>query len=195
MVQITGKPFTQLKNLNVQNTFLINGKPGTLNANELFTGFSVAVTQDPVGLDNPLQVEFGPAKLTSADPVNLLADGTVVINEPGSYVMIVVLNVGRSAAAQTSFMFIRFELNGVQLGTTFVDILENANVIHTLDLSASVNAGIAEIGNLSVGDEIKTFIYRDSAGTNDGGLVSVTSSIGWNTSPTAAISVSKPLVG
>ena len=70
--------------------------PNNLIVERLVDGVSLATSQEPVGTDAPLQLEFGAAVGTVSDPVMLAADGTLTINSTGTYRIKVSTAAGRT---------------------------------------------------------------------------------------------------
>lgn len=150
----------------------------------LFTGRSVALAQNPTGLDIPLQVEFGPAQLGVTDPVQLNLDGSITANEANVYSFNITLPAGRTGAAGVSFLYGRALINGVQGGSSVLIELDNANVIIPMQFSLDVPMEIADVLTVEV--------LRDSSGNDSGGLVSGDPVlVGWNNSASAAVTVTR----
>lgn len=143
---------------------------------------SVAI-QEPVGLDNPLQIEFGPAQEANDGSLTLSADGTLSVNITDSYSLIVLLQYTRDANGGDALSFARATLNGVQIG---VSLAMEANISdQTIPMQFTYE------NTLMAGDEIKFELYRDSEGRNDGSLKSFPSTIGWAASASASLRVSR----
>ena len=90
--------------------------PDDIKVERLLDAISLATSQEPTGLDAPLQIELGAAQFTTADPVSLAADGTVTFNQAGTYRIKVSLAIGRSGGAGVSSIYARAVVNGVQAG-------------------------------------------------------------------------------
>jgi len=162
----------------------INGQRfGNWTPQAVLTASSL-VSQEPVGTDNPLQINYGAAQGTVSDPVMLAADGTITINESGFYDINATYSVGRQGAAGgTADIFIRGLLDAAQVGNPISAIIDTPNVVIPIQLEL--------IGFLEAGAVLTGEIVRDSAGMDDGGIFSISSSIGWGTSPSAAIRIFK----
>jgi len=152
----------------------------------IFDGVSVAATQDPTGqgVANAIQVEFGPAIGTGSDPVQLLVDGTVRINTPGTYRFKIALQFGRLGASGTSILLFRVtDGAGVQLGRSIAALIDNPNTDRYLenDTWLTVPAPL----------DLKFEIMRDLAGSDSGGLQMTTPTteggLEWDNAPTGAI--------
>jgi hypothetical protein len=150
----------------------------------LLDGLSTAGTQEPTGLDLPLQIEFGGAQFTGSDPVMISTDGTVTINETGLYRFKVSLAVGRSGGSGTSQLFVRVLVGGVQAGQSIHFQLGNSDVYTPYSDEAWVT--------IPAGAELKYEIVRDSAGVDAGGLFSGDPTLpDWNSNPCAAIRIER----
>lgn len=143
------------------------------------TSFS---TQQPPGIDTPLQVEYGAAVGTNADPAQLLATGELQINVTGTYTIIALYQFVRATSSGESLTFLRGLINGIQVGNP-VAIREdddNSTTAQQLQLTFAANGG----------DVFTTEIYNDSAlANNDMQLRPETSAIGWGQSPSASLRV------
>lgn len=144
----------------------------------VITAVSVAATQNPVGLDTPLQVEFGPAIIGSS--VSMDAAGVATFHTLGPRTITVVLQFGRSSGGQASEMRVRTVINGAQAGlTTAVKVDSNT----VFPLRALFTAVLPPTTTLSFE------IYRDSIGVNAGGLVDSPNTLPWLPAPTARITI------
>lgn len=142
------------------------------------------VAQEPSGLDTPLQINYGSAQGTVSDPVMLAANGDITINESGYYDINAIYSMGRQGASGgTADLFIRGLLNAVQSGNPISAIIDNTNTVIPTQLEIQ--------GFLEAGDVLVAELVRDSTGMDDGGLFSITSSIGWGDSPSAAVRILK----
>jgi hypothetical protein len=159
----------------------------TFTTESLLNSESTAATQNPVGLDTPLQIEFGPDQNTSEDPVSLTADGTITVNETGEYNIKTSLVYGRSAGTGVSILYIRTLFSGIQIASPFGACVDSADIC--------IPYSEAGAGIIPAGTEITFEIIRDSAGNNDGGLVQSTATpVGWGSAPTARILISRVVV-
>lgn len=151
---------------------------------KLLYGASTASSQDPTGVNTPLQVEFGAAQSTA--DVSLSSVGLITFVTSGQYLLTLRKRFGRVASAGSAILFARYLFNGVQLGQSFgVTIVDSANIIPVSNtIILDVNAG----------DTFKVELIRDSAGVNYGGLKQSTSTLaGWNAAPSASVTVYKYL--
>lgn len=150
----------------------------------LLDASSTAANQLPAGLGTPLQVEFGPAVGTGSDPVQLSAAGLLTVNEAGTYILKVSVQVGRTGATGTSLLFLRALVDGVQAGRSVAFKLGNSNNLTKFSDVTLLTLPVP-------GTTIKYEIIRDSTGANFGGLFQATSADGWNSSPSAALRVER----
>lgn len=141
-------------------------------------------TQSPPGLDMPIQVTFGPAQNTINDPVMLDAAGVVTFNEGGSYQLLTRYTITRSSGGGIGRYFTRILVNGVQAQPPLGLAINNS------DVSLS-QIQIITTSALVPGDFLTLEFYRDSAGSNDGDLTTLTSTLGWGTSPSAGVRIIK----
>ena len=89
-----------------------------LGVTQVLTGSSIS-NQEPSGLDATLQVEFGAAEGSGADPVQLSVVGAITFNQEGLYLFNGFGNVERQGASggDTVTAF-RALINGAQVGYT-----------------------------------------------------------------------------
>lgn len=181
MAVVNGEPgFTQLTKLNVTDTLAVNGIPQgavVLNA----TSFSA---QAPSAVDTPIQVEFGAAQGTAADPLQIDNLGTVFVNADGTYLITALFSYERAGASGEAIGFFRVLINDSAAGFNPVAVSEDDNESTTplqFNLELQLNAG----------DTVKAEFYRDSAGVNEGSLVGRTSAIGWGQSASANVRITK----
>lgn len=161
----------------------------TPNIERVLDGLSVATNQNPTGLGeaNSIQIEFGPAVNTALDPVNLLADGTLQINETGLYRLKISAMYGRSGGAGESELRFRVLVNGTQAGQSIgIEIDNDRTIIPYTD-----EAWLFLPAGLSIAYEV----MRDSLGNDSGGLVQpqITGATApsWNPCTCAAIRVER----
>lgn len=140
--------------------------------------------QQPTLIDVPIQLKFGPAQLTSSDPVMIDALGNITINETGHYDVISTFRVGRlGSAGMVSKLYVRGLVNGVGFGNPTATFVDNPSIVipELFTLNAFAPAGSV----------VTIEFYRDSAGPNEGGLFAATSAIGWGVAPSAVIRIFK----
>lgn len=180
-----------VKNGNVQ----LSINPSTFNpttdmtVERLIDGASLAANQQPTGLGEAgqIQVEFGAAQGTSLDPVQLLADGTIRINEAGTYRIKVSFVFGRVGGGGTSKLRFRALINGFQAGNSVGGDVPNSNSENPYSDEAwlTVPAGI----------DVTYQVMRDSSGSDAGGLfqpeITNATAPSWNPVPCAAIRVER----
>lgn len=165
--------------------------PLDLRVTELEEGHEVvlnavcpAVSQEPSGLDAPLQITYGPAQGGPSDPVQVDALGNIQFNTADKYIINFRAHYGRAGSAGTSILMFRFLKNGVQQGQSFATKITDAEILVPWDSSSF-------IFEAEIGDVLTSEIIRDSAGANAGGLFSVASSAGWDDAPCSAVSIYK----
>ncbi len=140
------------------------------------------VDQSPTAVDTPLQVSFGP--LVANSDVSIAAIGTVTILTAGVYSITFNMNMGRTNNVGTSILFARLLVNDTPTGFVQVNKIEEA--INVRPFNAQVMRAF------SANDTIKVQVIRDSAGANDGGLITLNPVLsGWADSPSAAIRIQK----
>lgn len=148
----------------------------------LLFGFSTATDQQPSALDTPLLIEFGAAQGTVSDPVMVDAAGKLTFNEAGEYTLILGLTYGRTGSVGTSVLIFRQLDDGVQVTTSLAKKIESAEHLDPLFITQVVKA--------EAGRTIEYEFYRDSVGTNFGGLFQVVPTLsGWGDAPSAAVAV------
>jgi len=144
-------------------------------------------TQNPVGTDNALQIEFGAAQNGPSDPVQLASDGTITINVTGQYSIQGLIQYGRTGAGQASLLFFRRLINGVQSGDSVFAKLDNSN--------ANIPAQLSTVIKLNATDIVTFELIRDSAGFDSGGLFSDNpTAAGWNDSASSIIKISRRIL-
>lgn len=148
----------------------------------IVNGASSALVQNPVGLDTPLQIEFGPAQIVPE--ATLSSTGTLTISEAGSYSITVFLRFGRTTSVGNAIVLSRILLNGSQI--------LNTNVINIPDENSTTPFSATFFFDLEVGDEITFEIARDSNGIDNGGLVRTPLAVlPWNIPSSASLAVYK----
>ena len=148
----------------------------------LLIATSVATSQEPTGLDTPLQIEFGPLQTTT--DVDVSAAGAFTFNTTGRYIMSPFFQYGRTGSTGTSELLNRILLNGAQLGSSLSARIDSADTL--VPWSSSI------ILSVTAGDIITIEIMRDSAGNNSGGIFAVNPTLaGWNDAPCASVQIYK----
>ena len=140
--------------------------------------------QLPSGLDTPLQVLFGIAQGTIADPVMVDALGNITFNESGIYLFNGYANFERQGSSGgNAVIAFRALLNGVQAGVTKMVELKDVGTSVPYDLTLPINA--------TAGDVLTWEIMRDSSGVDQGGLYAHTLLGGWSNVPSVSVSIYK----
>lgn len=160
-------------------------KAGGSAPTTVLQAFSTA-TQSPPGLDSPVRVEFGPGAGTGGDPVQVDATGLITVNESGSYNFRALFSIERPGSTGEAFIFFRVLVNSAPAGNPIAFVLDEEEI--------TIPAQFDFFDTLSPTDTIEVEFYRDSQGTpaaNEGSLVSYTSTIGWGSTPSASLSVTR----
>lgn len=149
---------------------------------EILTAASF-VNQNPTALDTIQKINFG-APQTTAE-VDLSGTGDITIKVGGTYSVFILPTFGRTGGGGgVSHLYARFLVNGVQTRPSASVRIESPGDRDLVPLRI--------IENLNALDVITFEIYRDSAGTNDGGLTTSTPSLaGWNQVASASLFISK----
>jgi len=139
--------------------------------------------QEPVALDTVRQITYGPAQNGPTDIVMLDALGNITINRTGFYHMTLSAQYGRQGSSGgTSRMYLRLLINDIQAGNSAYAEILNPNVNFPIQFEG--------VAFLDAGTVIKTEIYRDSAGVNQGGLYPALSpGLGWNAAPSSVVRI------
>lgn len=182
---ITGQ-INELSSL-VEPLYPFNPTSG-IKIERLLDGLSAATSQQPTGtgVANSIKIEFGPDVGTGDDPVNLLSNGTVSLNEAGTYRIKIALQFGRTGGAGTSHIFFRVRVNGVQAGRSIASFISNSEEEQYFenDTWLTVPAGV----------QLEFDIMRDESGNDSGGLFKISPTVeagSWNDAPSAAIRVER----
>lgn len=164
--------------------------PSTLSVERLYDGESALLSQQPVALDTPLQLQFGTVQGTGADPIQTLAGAgseaaVLQINTAGLYRLKTAIQYGRSTGAGVAILNFRALVNGVQAGRSINQRLETAN-------QTSLFTDEAWLA-LPAGAQISYEVVRDSNGNNSGGLIAgeTSGSTGWNAAPSMSLRVER----
>jgi hypothetical protein len=150
----------------------------------LVDGFSTATSQEPVGLDTALQIEFGAGE--TSVPVTLDATGKITINITGTYRVKLGFAVGRVGSAGVSSLYVRSLIDGVQAGQSVHWTISSAESYIPFTDEAWLT--------LAAGTEITYEIIKDSgnSGVDAGGLFqSNPVTAGWEDNPSASIRVER----
>lgn len=150
----------------------------------LVDGFSTATSQEPVGLDTALQIEFGAGE--TSVPVTLDATGKITINITGTYRVKLGFAVGRAGSSGVASLYVRSLIDGVQAGKSVHWTIGSAESYIPFTDEAWLT--------LAAGTEITYEIIKDSgnSGVNAGGLFqSNPVTAGWEDNPSASIRVER----
>lgn len=158
------------------------GKPTFTGYSRVLASSSAVAAQSPSAVNTPINIEFGSA-IATAD-ASLSSLGLLTFNTAGQYQVTVYYRFGRTTAAGLAILFSRAVINGAQTLNSNSIRLDNADTIIPFSTTLNITA--------TAGMTMSHQLYRDSAGINNGGLISQTPSLaGWNISPTATIVVDK----
>lgn len=142
------------------------------------------VVQAPTAVDMPLQLTFGAAQKSSADPVMINAAGLVTFNVAGAYAVRIKLQCGRTGATGTSILLSRILLAGVQFGSAACVKMTQTDATTPTDSRVVINA--------TAGQTFAVQIMRDSTGSNFGGVYPQAATVtAWGTAPSALLVVSR----
>lgn len=142
------------------------------------------VVQAPTAVDTPLQLTFGGAQGSIANPVMINAAGLVTFNTAGNYAVRIKLQNGRTGASGTSILLSRILLNGTQIGSPAAAKITQAESIFATDSRVVVN--------VTAGQTFSVQIMRDSAGANFGGVYPQAATVtAWGAAPSALLVVSR----
>lgn len=157
---------------------------GVFRETTLINGFSTAVSQQPSATNTPLQIEFGAAQGTVADPVMLSSNGAITFNQAGQYIINYQSHYGRTGGAGVSQLYTRSLVNGVVVGNSRHATIESANQVLPFALRVKIN--------VNAGDVLTLQLIRDSSGNNSGGFFQGDPTpAGWPNSPSASIEVAR----
>lgn len=142
------------------------------------------VVQAPTAVDTPLQLTFGAAQKSSADPVMINAAGLVTFNTAGAYAVRIKLQCGRTGATGTSVLLSRILLAGVQFGSAACVKMTQTDATTPTDSRVVINA--------TAGQTFAVQIMRDSTGSNFGGVYPQAATVtAWGTAPSALLVISR----
>lgn len=150
---------------------------------EVLRAASTAV-QAPSAVDTALQLNFGAAQGSAANPVMINAAGLVTFNVAGNYAVRIKLQNGRTGATGTSILLSRLLLNGAQIGSSAA--------VKMTQTDATTPSESRVVMNPTAGQTLVVQIMRDSAGSNFGGVYPQVATVAaWGTAPSALIVVSR----
>lgn len=143
-----------------------------------------ASSQAPSAVDTPLQLTFGAAQLSAADPVMLNSAGQVTFNTAGAYAVRIKLQNGRTGATGTSILLSRLLINGAQVGSTAAVKMTQTDATTPTESRVALQA--------TAGQTLTVQIMRDSAGSNFGGVYPQAATVtAWGTAPSALLVISR----
>ena len=140
--------------------------------------------QLPTGLGVALKLTFG-APQTNAN-FTLDAAGNFTCLTTDEYTLFSKFVVGRRGnAAGVAQIYVRFLINGVQVGNSSHTIIDDPDT--EIPVSFSFTIG------LTAGDVITFEIIRDTDGNNSGGVYAGNPEVPWNPSPSCTVDFSRTL--
>lgn len=150
---------------------------------EVLRAFSL-VAQAPSAVDTPLQLTFGSAQNSAANPVMINSAGLVTFNTAGNYSVRVKLQCGRTGATGTSILLSRLLLGGSQAGSSACVKLTQTDATTPTESRVVINA--------TAGQTFAVQIMRDSTGSNFGGVYPQVATVtAWGTAPSALLVISR----
>lgn len=150
---------------------------------------SLASVQNPTGLGvaNSMNIEFGAAQNSVADPVMVDVNGKLTINTTGTYRIKVALQFGKGTSVGEAEILFRVLVNSIQVGRSINYIIDDQKSTAYFENDTWIT--------LSAGTEIEFEVMRDLNGNDSGGLVMYTPTVEagneWGNAPTAALRVER----
>lgn len=145
---------------------------------------AATTAQAPSAVDTALQLTFGAAQKSAADPVMINAAGLVTFNTAGDYAVRIKTQNGRTGATGTSILLMRIMVNGAQYGSPA------ATRINATDSTVPTESRVAV--SATAGQTLTVQIMRDSAGSNFGGVYPQVATVtAWGTAPSALLVISR----
>lgn len=142
------------------------------------------VAQAPSAVDTALQLTFGAAQNSAANPVMINAAGLVTFNTAGTYAVRIKLQCGRTGATGTSILLSRLLLGGAQIGSPAAVKMTQTDATTPTESRVVINA--------TAGQTFIVQIMRDSAGSNFGGVYPQVATVtAWGTAPSALLVISR----
>lgn len=142
--------------------------------------------QAPSATGTALQLSFGSAQGSAANPVMINAAGLVTFNATGNYAVRIKLQCGRAGATGIVTLLSRIIFAGSQYGSSAAVRLDNANTIIPSESRVVINA--------TAGQTMAIQLVRDTVGSsiNAGGVYAITpATSGWAAAPSALLVVSR----
>lgn len=142
------------------------------------------VAQAPSAVDTALQLTFGAAQNSAANPVMINAAGLVTFNTAGSYAVRIKLQCGRTGATGTSILLSRLLLGGAQIGSPAAVKMTQTDATTPTESRVAINA--------TAGQTFIVQIMRDSTGSNFGGVYPQAATVtAWGIAPSALLVISR----
>jgi hypothetical protein len=142
------------------------------------------VAQAPSAVDTALQLTFGAAQNSAANPVMINAAGPVTFNTAGTYAVRIKLQCGRTGATGTSILLSRLLLGSAQIGSPAAVKMTQTDATTPTESRVVINA--------TAGQTFVVQIMRDSTGSNFGGVYPQVATVtAWGTAPSALLVISR----
>lgn len=139
-------------------------------------------SQAPSATDTPLQVNYGPPQTGSG--VDLSGDGIITFTEAGTYRVRAVFALGRTTTPGEALLVLRLLLNDVPIRNPITTVLDDGNF--------TIPQEFTLVQAFSASDTLKTELIRDSAGVNNGGLITLKPTLpDWGDSPSARLDIAR----
>jgi len=154
-----------------------------VNEIEVFRAVS-NVTQEPAGLDTPLQITFGAAQANAF--FSLAANGALTVLQAGNYSLVLRLVFGRTGVPGVANLYARALVNGVQNVGSIHAQLDNFNVSTS---SLFVISGTFPASTIFTAQLLRASI---NGGIDAGGLFAQPSPLaGWQPSASCSIVITR----
>lgn len=125
------------------------------------------ISQEPTGLDIPLQLTFGAAQGNPfVDEVTLDAAGAITFHTGGRYSFNVGMQLARTTGAGTAYLFLGWLINGTPVGNSVIFKAESSDFSFPYRSSFEFEVPTGAI--------LTTELIRDSSGVDNGGVYTAT---------------------
>ncbi len=159
----------------------VNGGNVTVKTTTIMLAQSF-VTQEPGSVDLALQVNFGAPQLVAEVDLDNLGNFTFLVED--EYDVKVRFQFGRTGATGESVTMGRALINGSQIGDTVYTVLDDGEDVIPTEFFGTLE--------MAVNDVLTFEIYRDSSGSNSGGVFQRAAQlVGWQDSPSTRILITR----
>ena len=135
--------------------------------------------QNPTGLDTPYQLQITEDYTGTSFDVG--TDGVFTMKKPGLFDVRVSMSLGRATNSGDAFLLVRGELDPGGVASQGWIVPTKPRVFEVENSKAIVPVLFNVIFNISavgpVPPKVRAVIYRDPIGVNDGGIISVNSTL------------------